>query len=419
MVPIDKMRIWGKYEITESPPITIKNAWVSIPDQPTQTTFRVFCDKVAQCENFKRSLLSNQLLDNLEMQYLIKGSDPAVETLTFLEEHILGGSLFTEVVKSFPPGQKRICLIGNDVETIASEAVSQAIAQMVTNETFVEPDDKMVFSDLLIDCLKGRWEHRGEIPPSMWDSVFWNQTWARPDKLTEFLNSVLTTNPNDANYFNLKWNKIDTSVNVYNHTMPQLRILAWGSGLDRVTELGTRVPKAFLLKYLLDKGFGVEWREGSFRVASAKWYCFDPTQINATSPIVSTIVNVKQHRKIHCANLTVEAVVSTEDFSECLKMANLKFEEKLNAQKEAILHTVGHEFEEKLNNQREEKMAQIQFIKEIQIQLSIMEGKVKSFLHQVEGKKKKEEEGQRKKEKRNKKGRRTYVHKAVGKRMQR
>ena len=379
MAPLEKMRIaWKSGTTPVSDDFTIRDTWITNADQPNRTTFQFTCHKVAKCEELKQTLSSSpEFLERFELQYVVKGLDPERMVISVLGEHVRAGNHFKEIVKSFPAGQDKICLKSKDVETISMEAVILAVAPKVTNFTFVEEADTVKFSNLLTESLQQRWEQKDEVPPELWDSVYWNQTWARPDKLAKFLNNVLTEDTENTNYFFIGKNDQSPSVSEYNNIMRYMRMLAWSGNTEGDPEPWIKVPKLSVSQYLLDENLEVEWREGAFRAKPDQWYCFNPSQPNATSAIATTNINVKQREMVRSANLRLKTNMSSEECG--LKMVTLEFEKKLTAQREEIMGQI-LQMEDKFNSEREE----------LQSQLRDMEKQVNEILKTMGRKEKKE-----------------------------
>ena len=84
---------------------------------------------------------------------------------------------------------------------IVSETALSIIAEETTDSTYIDSGDELNVREMLFDILTRTRESVAEFEANKWESVFWNPGWARPDKVTNFLNEAFTKSQNDSDSF--------------------------------------------------------------------------------------------------------------------------------------------------------------------------------------------------------------------------
>ena len=230
------------------------------------------------------------------------------------------------------------------------------IASVITDKDYVDSSDDLSLSNLILKTLKRNEESSANFGPVMWNSVFWNPSWARPDKITSHLNKLLTKDETDDSTFLISDNATFRSGGAGGGlSIPGL--IKIGISTKGGTDKKVKVEKSKIMKRLAEKDLHAEWDGEVFKVKPIKLYRLNLSQLNTTSSIATASIQVQRHETVHTIRLRLkegETLITT-----CLSTQQLetRMEEKLSKQKSVLEASM----EEKLSKQKsvlEEKMVE-------------------------------------------------------------
>ncbi len=129
--------------------------------------------------------------------------------------------------------------------------------------------------------------------PQMWKSTFWQQEFARPDKLTSFLNKVIikdqgknrTVHVNDQELANSASTEGKFSVG---------KLFGGGGKLSGDHKKKTHVSDDQLKQWLKEQHYDVEWTGELFKVKPVDLYRLNMQQLGQKQNIATTYVQVHQ-----------------------------------------------------------------------------------------------------------------------------
>ncbi len=139
------------------------------------------------------------------MEYIINGQRSARRQVQITGESVTSGRLFAQLenMPGAPAADGTRYLNSEDLNKVVHETTMNVVASVVSDSDYVDTGDDVSISSLVERELKRQQVSSQQLDPHMWDSVFWNPAWARPDKLTSFLNEVLTKDATGNDTFTL------------------------------------------------------------------------------------------------------------------------------------------------------------------------------------------------------------------------
>ncbi len=172
-------------------------------------------------------------------------------------------------------------LAKRDVDTIVSQSAS------LLTDSFLGPNEKLISSEkeqlgrALTEILSTDAMSSSHLTPDAWNAVFWEPSWARPDKVTRALNLLLIERDSQTFYINsriFKRGKRSTDVNTLRETL-QVMIMSLGY-LPNPPKAGQQlgkgdmslVNKTTVLDFVSANHDKVEWKGNSFGVKEMSLY---------------------------------------------------------------------------------------------------------------------------------------------------
>ncbi len=92
-------------------------------------------------------------------------------------------------------------LSAEDMKNMVYESTRNVVASVVSDSDYLDAGDDVSVSRLIEQELTREEVSSRQLRPHMWESVFWDPSWARPDKLTSYLNKALEQDANDTSSF--------------------------------------------------------------------------------------------------------------------------------------------------------------------------------------------------------------------------
>ena len=110
----------------------------------------------------------------------------------------MSGNLYTRLTTMPDAGTSSTRYLNSeDTKKMILESATSVLAAIVSDSDYVETGDDTSVTRLLESVLQRDEVSSQQFRPHMWESVFWDPTWARPDKLTSALNKALATDATD------------------------------------------------------------------------------------------------------------------------------------------------------------------------------------------------------------------------------
>lgn len=117
-------------------------------------------------------------------------------------EDVTRGKLYSQLL-NLPGGAAAGAryLSSEDVSRLARETTSSVVASVVTDVDYVDSSDDVSVAELVERELARQSVSSGRLAPGAWESVFWDPSWARPDRLASYLNRALRQDARDNGSF--------------------------------------------------------------------------------------------------------------------------------------------------------------------------------------------------------------------------
>ncbi len=132
-----------------------------------------------------------EIFDGFEVEYIINGQRSARRQVRITGDNIMNGNLYTNLL-NMPSTSTIRYLNSEDVKTVAYESTMNVVASVVSDSDYVDTGDDISISNLIERELTRNQVSSAGFRPHMWESVFWNPSFARPDRLTKTLNEMLS-----------------------------------------------------------------------------------------------------------------------------------------------------------------------------------------------------------------------------------
>jgi hypothetical protein len=108
-------------------------------------------------------------------------------------DHLLNSKLMANLKNMDVQGPERY-LTSSDGNRLTMEIVDNVIATETVDGDFVPEPDQVTLTNVIKSALQFANVDVGNFSQQLWSSVFWDPTFARPDKVTSYLNKVLDVN---------------------------------------------------------------------------------------------------------------------------------------------------------------------------------------------------------------------------------
>lgn len=306
LIPFDHIRLVWK---STSRPIDaakyrLVDDWKSNTHLPHVVQFQFECTDLSTCQTLQTAMKDNPIFfDGLELEYVVNGQKTARRQITILGTHVVHGKLFSQLL-SMPNVERDERFINiQDMKQIISETTYAVMATVVTDAEYVDTGDEISVKELLEREFKRHEVSTEVFEPHMWDSVFWDPTWARPDKLTSYLNQVLTKDQTDDRYFLLQEGK-RISAREGGGQASFLGIKLGGYGKGRA-ETQYRITKESIEKMLKERKYHVQWTGDVFRTKPMTLYRLNLSQLSNQRRVLTVSVQVKKYEHVQRIKLRV------------------------------------------------------------------------------------------------------------------
>ncbi len=229
----------------------------------------------------------------LELEYVINGQKSARRDVSVSGTSIYNGRLFTQL-KNMPEasGSDVRFIKSSDLKTIVAESTSDVVASVTSDSNYVDTGDEVSVSDLIEKILSRDKTTTDNFTPLMWDSVFWNPSWARPDKIATYLNKALEKNSSDSeNFMVTEEAKSSSGKGSIGGSFKIFEAKASGEGS---TSKKNKVKKEDVLNVLKEKHGHVEWTGEVFKVKPMKLHRLNLSKLNTSATIA--VANLHLHR---------------------------------------------------------------------------------------------------------------------------
>ncbi len=154
-----------------------------------------FCDQLAQLMKTRP-----ETFHGFELEYIVNGQRSFRRRVEITGDSITGGATYARLA-SMNAGSMTRYLNYEDVMQMVSESTHNVLVSVISDHGYVDTGDDISVSRLLEYELTREEISSRQLSPDKWESVFWDPLWARPDKLTSYLNEALSNDEHDNSTF--------------------------------------------------------------------------------------------------------------------------------------------------------------------------------------------------------------------------
>ncbi len=138
-----------------------------------------------------------ETFNGFEIEYIINGQRSARRQVRITGDNVMSGKLHSQLV-NMPAARGGVrYLSSDDINTMIYESMLNVVGSVVSDSDYVDTGDDVSVTNLISRELTREQVASTELRPKMWESVFWNPAFARPDRLTHSLNKMLSTDSMD------------------------------------------------------------------------------------------------------------------------------------------------------------------------------------------------------------------------------
>ncbi|XP_055351149.1 uncharacterized protein LOC129597565 isoform X2 [Paramacrobiotus metropolitanus] len=188
VIPMEEVRVKS---VRPKPQIQLVTRWMAFASQPSVVTFRIVCKDNESCVELLQQIRSSpqQFVGDLRVFYSLESQGSTGKRMTVTAEHVQHSSMYAAINQKLP-NKDPIYLTSDDANTLQREIMNNVQATEVEDEDFVSDASQPTLMGLINEALGLATRSSKDFEEHMWDSVFWNDDNARPDKVTKRLNDV-------------------------------------------------------------------------------------------------------------------------------------------------------------------------------------------------------------------------------------
>jgi len=174
---------------------SLSTSWNNNLQQQSIQPFTVFADDKATCEKLATVFQTKPefFTSSIALQYSLSAASTATRILSVKTEHFLNSQLMATLNNMDVQGPERF-LKSDDANRLGLEVMDNVIASQMTDGEYVPDADQLTLKDIVTSSLQLVNANTGNFSAKSWESVYWDPVFARPDRVSSYLNKVLNIN---------------------------------------------------------------------------------------------------------------------------------------------------------------------------------------------------------------------------------
>ena len=238
------------------------------------------------------------IFHGLHLEYIINGHQSARRKVSITGSSISNGKLFTQL-ENMPrlDGNSVRYLSSTDTKRMVSESTLNILASVTTDSNYVDTGDEVSVTNLLERILKRDEVSAANFEDKKWDSVFWDPNFARPDKITNYLNKALKRNESDMEHFYMT-DAARTSSKKGNANFELFKKFKLGGGGGSESTTKEKVEVKAILKTLEVEDTQVEYSGEVFKVKPMRLYRLNLATLKSSASLAVASVQVHRYVKL-------------------------------------------------------------------------------------------------------------------------
>ena len=260
------------------------------------------CDQIAQAMK-----CTPDMFLGLHLEYIINGQSHARRNVQITGSSISTGKLFTKLENMPNLDEDGVrYLSSEDMKKIVSESTLNILASVTRDSNYVDTGDEVSISNLIERILTRDEESVSSFEPHKWDSVFWNPTWARPDKTKSYLNEALQKFQNDSEYL-YTTDVARESSGKGNGNFELFTVFKLGGGGSSSSNVKEKVSLTDIQKILNEKETKVQWNGEAFEVKPMKLYRVNLAELKTSAAFAVASVQVHRYESVQTIPVRVSS----------------------------------------------------------------------------------------------------------------
>ena len=245
----------------------------------------------------------------LHLEYIINGQSHARRNVQITGSSISSGKLFTKLENMPNLDEDGVRFLSSvDMKKIVSESAVNILASVTRDSNYVDTGDEVSISNLIERILTRDEESAANFEPHKWDSVFWNPTWARPDKTKSYLNEALVKSQNDSEYL-LTTDVARESSSKGNANFELFKVFKLGGGGGSSSNVKEKVSITDIQKILEEKETKVQWTGEAFEVKPMKLFRVNLAELKTSASFAVASVQVHKYESVQTIPVRVSSGV--------------------------------------------------------------------------------------------------------------
>ncbi len=303
-LPLEKVRlVWYSTDQPLAAKYQTDRAWKPNTKLSNSLQFWISTKEEEHCRLLEEEMKRDpNLFDRLELEYVIHAQSSSSKRITIKGEHLLSGTLFAKL-KGSAKNSGYAYLSSNDLQRLSREVLSTVVSSAITDNSYVDTGDELSSVKLLSKQLSAQKILSTEFSPQVWESVFWEPTFARPDKVANYLNEVFSKDQGKIGSLNVNENQLQEGRGGLDVSVVKwLNIGLTGKGGEKKK---TSVKSEEMNNWLKENNYQVEWTHEVFRPKRLDLHRLNVVQFSSNSVIASTAVQVHKMEMIHKTKVTI------------------------------------------------------------------------------------------------------------------
>ena len=295
--PMEQIRIvWNADARKIAQEFQLIQNWIVNTHLPTVAKFHFVCRSLKSCKKLKKSMKNSpEMFDSLELQYSINSQRSSRRTLKIQGSNFEQSKLWAQLENMNTENPIRY-LNSEDLKKMSTETSQNIVASIATDNDYADTGEELKLCEIIENLLRKNREETSAFEDIQWDSVFWDPGWARPDKLTNYLNKIYSKDEKDESIFKLNEEVVDDSMNFgFN-----------GFSFGYNNEDGKSVKIEDVKKQLSETNTEIKWTGDIFEVKTTKLFRINLSEMTSNATIATVDIQIKKYEAVYSIKVMVD-----------------------------------------------------------------------------------------------------------------
>ena len=279
--------------------LKIDDTWKNCIHRPATITFHFVCSNLTICEQLADYMRDHSAqFDALEIEFMISGQNSFRRDLKVLASNIRSGNFLAELISMHKTSAIRY-LKSDDMNLLLSETNQTIFGSLITERGYVETGSEVKLREAIEKILEKTEVEVSDFEDIQWESVFWEPSRARPDKLTSLLNQIITIDAQNSSNFQTSetgksdLNEVGFEIDGYDINVQESR--------NDVLKLN----KNEFLSNLHEVNENIEWTGEKFIVKPIKLFRINLSSLNSSTQMKLENVQVENLKSTYSIPIRV------------------------------------------------------------------------------------------------------------------